>query len=275
MKHLKSSIAELRTLFERSIAIKDIAEPLASFDAEHPAPQIHSFMEEKDYDLIGVRQNGLLTGYARRGELFDGPLGDYLVPFEPAEMVPDTTPLLSGLQIVKEHSRAFVVMVGHIGGIVTRRDLQKAPVRMWLFGVISLIEMQLLRMIRDHSPGESWKINPTRLDKAKKLLIERKQKNIEIDLADCLQFCDKRDIVLANADLRRALGFDSKPQGKALLKDLEELRDVLAHAQDIITGRWPTIVDLASRAEEFLSRCEKIPDEKPSQSDARESAKIP
>jgi hypothetical protein len=68
---------------------------------------------------------------------------------------------------------------------------------------------------------------------------------------------------------------DPKPQGKALLKDLEGLRDVLAHAQDIITGRWPGIVDLASRAEEFLSRCEEIPDVNPGQSDAEESAKIP
>jgi hypothetical protein len=270
MKHLKSSLPALRALFDRSITIRDIAEPLVSFDAEHPAPQIRSFMEEKDYDLVGVRQDGLVTGYARRVDLLRGNLGGYHVPFEPAELVPETTPILNALQTVQEHSRAFVVILGHIGGIVTRGDLQKAPVRMWLFGLISLIEMQLLRIIRDQYPGDSWreKINENRLEEAEKLLKERKQKNIEIDLADCLQFCDKRDIVLANADLRRAVGFDSRSKGKVLLKNLEDLRNVLAHAQDIITGRWPGIVDLASSAEDFLRRCEEIPNEKPVHRDA-------
>jgi hypothetical protein len=69
--------------------------------------------------------------------------------------------------------------------------------------------------------------------------------------------------VLADTELSRAFGFDSKPSRKALLKNLEDLCDVLVHAQDIITGRWPEIIDLASRAEDLLRRCEEIPKENP------------
>jgi hypothetical protein len=84
-----------------------------------------------------------------------GNLADHLVPFEPAELVPETTLILNALQTVQQHFRAFVVILGHIGGIATRGDVQKVLVRMWIFGVISLIEMQLLRIIRDHYLGDS------------------------------------------------------------------------------------------------------------------------
>ena len=141
MKHLKSSLRDLRELFEHSITVKDIVEPLTSFDADHPADQARLFMEEKDYDVVGVREDGLVSGYARRPDLSGGKLGDYLVQFyepvdEPVELLPETTPLVKVFEALHDSSRAFVLVLGEVGGIVTRGDLQKIPVRMWLFGFL-------------------------------------------------------------------------------------------------------------------------------------------
>jgi hypothetical protein len=129
---------------------------------------------------------------------------------------------------------------------------------MWLFGLISLIEMQLLRIIRESYPGEEWKdlINHHRLSNTNKILSERQSNNTAIDLADCLQFCDKRDIVLKSNEIREKLGFNNKSE--IFLKGLEELRNNLCHAQDIITGNWPNIIDLAIEAENFLHKCEEF-----------------
>jgi hypothetical protein len=52
------------------------------------------------------------------------------------------------------------------------------------------------------------------------------------------------------------LGFNSKSQADKQLQELEHLRNELAHAQDIVTGRWPDLVRLASSAEHLLERCE-------------------
>lgn len=132
-----------------------------------------------------------------------------------------------------------MLILGQVGGIVTKGDLQKIPVRMWLFGLISLIEMQLLRIIRDYYPDDSWKqkplISPDRLNKAEDQLKDRRRRNEAIDLADCLQFCDKRDIVLKSDDLCRLIGSDSTATYE-LLKSLENLRNELVHSQDIIAG---------------------------------------
>ncbi len=262
MKHLKSSLNDLRELFEHSITVRQISEPLASFDEDHPAAQVLKFMEKKDYDIVGVRKDGLVSGYVRKDlPLMEGDkVGGHLVTFEPHEMLSETTPLVNVFEVLGNSPRAFVLILGQVGGIVTKGDLQKVPVRMWLFGLISLIEMQLLRIIRDYYPDGSWKHKISengRLKKAEDLFDKRRQRNEAIDLADCLQFCDKRDIVLKSDELCRLLGFDSTAIYEQL-KSLEDLRNELAHSQDIITGNWPRIVDLVWEAENILSKCEKL-----------------
>src|SRR4030067_957563 len=80
MKHLKSSLNDLR----------HISQPLASFDADHPAAQVLEFMYKKDYDVVGVRKDGLVSGYVRKEDLSleDGnKVGVHLVTFEPKELL--------------------------------------------------------------------------------------------------------------------------------------------------------------------------------------------
>ncbi len=266
MKHLKSSLNDLRELFEHSITVRHISEPLASFDADHPAAQVLEFMEEKDYDVVGVRKDGLVSGYVRREDLSleaGDKVGSHLVTFESKEPLPETTPLLDVFKVLRDSPRAFVLILGQVGGIVTKGDLQKVPVRMWLFGLISLIEMQLLRIIRDYHPDDSWKllglISPERLNGAKKRFAELRRRNEAIELADCLMFCDKSNIVLKSDELWQWIGFDSKTSGEKILTSLEtDLRNTLVHPQDIITGNWPRIVDLVGQAEDILSKCERV-----------------
>jgi hypothetical protein len=106
----------------------------------------------------------------------------------------------------------------------------------------------------------SWRslISPDRLEKAQQLLQDRKRQNEAIDLADCLQFADKRTIFVKSDRLCDVLGCTSKGVAKDLLEELERLRDELAHAQDIITGRWPRLIELAKTAEQFLAACEDL-----------------
>jgi hypothetical protein len=196
MKHLKSSSQNLRELFEQNISVRHITEPLASFDAETSASMVFDFMNKHDYDVVGVRRSGLVIGYVRQVTPERDDIASHIIPFSSAELIDDTTSLLVALSLMRQSSHLFVRIFGQVGGIVTRGDLQKAPVRMWLFGLISLVEMQMLRLIRVEYPRDSWKqlIAQKRLKKAEKMLADRHQRNAAIDLADCLQLCDKREI---------------------------------------------------------------------------------
>lgn len=260
MKCLKSSSEDLRRLFDRNISVRFITEYLVSFDGEARATDVLACMVEHDYDVVGIRQKGVVRGYANRTDLGDGVLADHKIEFADTDLIDETDPLIEVFESLRLAPRLFVVMFGQVGGIVTRGDLQKAPVRMWLFGLITLIEMQLLRIIREHCPDQSWKkyLANTRIQAAVNMLSGRKSRNEAIDLADCLQFCDKRDIVLKNGDLRRALGLNSTRAAEKLFRNLENLRNDLAHAQDIVAGNWPDIVDWAHQAERLLEHCEDL-----------------
>lgn len=263
MKHLKSSLSDLREIFDRSVTVRHLAEPFASFDGSRSAAEVRAFMERpRDYDVVGVRRHGLIDGYVNREDLKTGVLDDYFRPFESDLLLDESKSILEGLRALRESPRAYVVSMGRVSGIVTKGDLQKAPVRMWLFGLISLIEMQLLRVIREGWPNERWNetkmISPARLEIAQKILTDRQNRNEAIDLADCLQFCDKTTIVLKKGNLWKPLGFDSKGRAEDILDKLRKLRDELSHAQDILTGSSRELIDLALIAENILEHAEQI-----------------
>jgi hypothetical protein len=258
IKHLRSSIEDLRRLFERSITVRDIAEPFASFDDDHSALEVRRFLESNLYDVVGVRRKGMIEGYALRSELEEGKLGDFAKTFEPGTKLSDSAPLLSVFELLRNRGCIFVTILDRVGGIVTRGDLHKAPVRMWIFCLISLAEMHTLRIVRTLYPGEEWKkyVSDSRLKKAESLFNERKKLDEETALTDYLQLCDKTDILRKGGDVLVHLGFKSKAKAESYFDEVEKLRNSLAHAQDIITNGWPKLADLAIDLENFLRACE-------------------
>ena len=118
--------------------------------------------------------------------------------------------------------------------------------------------MQVLRLIRERFPRDGWVdcITKGELAAARKLFRELRAKNEEIDLGDCLPLRCKARILLSDPGLRRSAGFGSKEAGQDFFDELGRLRNRLAHAQDIITGRWPRLAVFAKEAGEVLERLE-------------------
>lgn len=63
------------------------------------------------------------------------------------------------------------------------------------------------------------------------------QANPDVSLFECLQLCDKRNLVLARDDLRDSMGLTAATRNRSLLERAEQLRNVLAHSlQDLVQG---------------------------------------
>ena len=259
MKQLKSSSQDLRYLFE-NITVKHVLERLQCCNAKEDAVVVKKRMKKLDFDVMGIKDKGITYGYVKKSELENGPCKKYENKFHPSELVAESMPLTYLLPILYDTQRVFVLERNKVNGIVTRGDLQKAPVRMFLFGLITLLEMNLLYLIRIYYPNESWikSIEFKRLEKAKKLQSMRKDRNEAIDLADCLQFCDKRDLILKKPEIIKNIGIKSKKSIKQILESAENLRNNLAHAQDIVKGlSWTKVIDLAKEIELFIKQCEE------------------
>lgn len=264
MKQLKSNSQDLRNMFDRSITVRYVAENLQVYQIDDDAAAVRKYMEKHDFDVLGIEEDSIICGYVEQSNLDAGKCRDSLLIFSPSELIAESTPLIDLLPILCKSPRVFVLDRNRVSGIVTRGDLQKAPVRMFLFGLINLLEMQMLRIIRIYYFQDSWKKvlkSSNRLKAAKKILADLQERNEAIDLADCLQFCDKREIILKTPEIRKRIGFESKNSGKVFFKAAENLRNNLAHAQDIIMGSsWTGVIGLAEDIETVLIKCEEIED---------------
>jgi hypothetical protein len=263
MKQLKSHAQDLRGLFEGNITIEYIAEPLQSFPTEAEATEVSNWMEAHDFDVVGLAQGDTVSGYVERSKLRgkSGPCEAYQQIFHPSELVAVSTPLMQLLPILGQTSKLFVLDGSQVNGIVTCGDLQKAPVRMLLFGLVTLLEMNLLRLVRLYYPQDSWQkfLKHERLEIAKQLWQKSQARNEATDLLDYLQFSDKRELVLNQPDLLEQLRLKSKRSGERFLKAAEQLRNRLAHAQDLVNGSsWSELISLAAQIETLLIRCEEI-----------------
>ena len=249
-----ASVHSLRRVFQQAFIVHDIAEPLVSFDESSSAETLKSFMKSKRYEIVGIRADGQVQGFIELNDLGPGPCGDYMKEFDDNWVVSESLPLHDLILQLRERRRLFVSILGSVGGIVTRSDLQKPPVRMWLFGVVTLIELRLGRLIKNFCGDGQWKefLSSGRLDKAEQLLQERKRRNQDLNLLDCLQMSDKAQVVARNAELREMTQFESRKQFEKTAKMLEKLRNNLAHSQDIVTNDWEAIVALSENLDRIL-----------------------
>lgn len=245
---------QLRKTLDDSLLVCHISTPLETCRLDQEASEVRAQMEIRKFDVMGLTDGERITRYVRREELGDGTCDAHGRQIELTEIVSSTTPLIDLLPLMKTAGHLFVLERAKLNSIVTLADLQKSPVRMLLFGLVSLLDMYLLTLVRRSYPDDSYQdaLHPKRLDAARRIYEERVKRNEEIDVADCLQICDKRDLILKKV-ASASLGFKSKAKMEEFLSDAEKLRDRLAHSQGLVLGTsWPAVIDLAIQLDAFL-----------------------
>lgn len=244
----------IRGVFEEGFCARDIAQLLRSLDAETPLDRAVAIMKATGCNIVGVRTEGIISGYLQIDTLTGDCCGDAQLPFAADQLVSGALPLARLVPRLDAHPCCFVVAWEQVCGYVRREDVQKPPGRMWLFGMVTLIESRFGRLIETHCTEEEWKacMSPGRILKAETLSAERLRSGQQVRLVDCLQFADKAQIIANVERLRAMTRFDSKKQIEAIGRKLEKLRNNLAHSQDIIIGDWRTIVTLAENITSIL-----------------------
>jgi hypothetical protein len=169
------------------------------------------------------------------------------------QLVSGEAPLTCVIEALFRHDACFVTDgEGRVCGRIGRAQIQGPVVRMWLFGMITTIEWMVTEDIRASRLDWTGFITPARLEKAKSLQASRALHGREVPLLDCLQLSDKVRIHQAIDDNPRPLFRGaSKAESQRLVRDLEDLRNSLAHAQDIVTHDWTQVVRLARRLDEL------------------------
>lgn len=247
---------KFRRMFMELFTARDIAESLYSFDLHSDCETVSKVMQRNHQDVASIRINGTVQGYVRLIDLAGGECSNGLRHFTTDQVITGDSTLSDVIHVLTRHDYCFISLLGEIVGVICRDDINKPMVRMWLFGLITMIEIRVVQLIQTKYPEASWQtvISAERLARARGMQEERQRRNQHCRLIDCLQLSDKARIAIEHPDLLEALGFDSKRTAKRVIKSLESLRNNLSHAQDIVMHDWAQIARLSQRMEEYARR---------------------
>jgi len=227
----------------------DIAENILSFDSDTKTEKASSAFSYHKQSVASIRINGEVQGFIRQQDLKGIVCGESMRHYTVDQVINGTANLNIVIHVLTRHNFCFVSVKGEVTSVITRNDINKPQVKMWLFGLVTMIETTLMKLIDKFYPDETWKdvLSSGRLMKAEEIQGERKRRNIQSELSDCLQLSDKASILITSKKVLEFMGFDSAKQAKKVIKELESLRNHLAHAQDIVVNDWAQIARLVSR----------------------------
>ena len=239
-----SSYASLQRILLRDITVAAVAESLVSLDAATDREEFRRIALARDFAAIGARAEGVVMGYVE-------PLASDDVLFAaPEQVVGSDTPLHAAIALLDDFPRVFVTSLGGITGIVTRDDIEKAPGRMWVFGIVTLLETALRRIVERRHPGDSWTdiLSKARSEQARVLQTERKRRGEGVPLLDCLQFHDLANLTSRHEDVRQVFQHSSRRMAEQRMKEWAQIRNHIAHSQGFVHENWDLLARVAKSA---------------------------
>lgn len=246
-------VSALRVI-ERALAARHIAEPLISFDSNIEPGEILEAMTAARVEVAGLHTKGVVCGFLEISSLPEGRCEENGRAFAPGQVVTSRSSLTEVIEVLMRYDRCFVSVLGNVVGVISRSDLHKPAMRMWLFGIITVAELEFTERIRQKWPHDSWVglLSQQRIEKAKQLRTERRGGNGEIQLLDCLQLSDKLEILMSDSSEFKVLGISSSRAARKASRQFESLRNSLAHAQEFADQDWPQVVRLARRIHKIV-----------------------
>ncbi len=249
--------AALRQIFVDSVTAKCIYEPLLCCPLNSMSEEAKEALATRDFDVAGVKEmeNGAVVGYVVADEIGREEFKDYVKDINHKLLISDSTPLAEIFDVLSNKEFTFVNYGNHIAGIITKADINKPPVRIYLFGIITLLEMHLNSWINHYHRDNTWikRVPEPRVKKARETFDKRKGNNQELTILECLQLCDKRDLLKDTKAFLGDFGF-SKKKFNSFIKNAEKIRNELAHSQDSIISNipWADFIETIATTEDFL-----------------------
>jgi hypothetical protein len=255
-----TTLRDLNKLFSTSMTVREICEPLQSVSSNSKVKDVCSDLKKKAFDIAGVsdEENGPVIGYVFTKELTSGKCIDHKKNFSKDVLISENTSIINLIKILSASNPfKFVLNGSNVDEIITISDLQKPPVRIVLFGLVNLLEMNLTAIGQKVFPNDEWieKIPKNRSSKAKDIHTQRSQNECDTSLFECLELCDKLEIVLNTSGFFNNNFKPSRNKQHQIKEDLRDLRDRLSHANEISPNKIQQILE---SIEILIDRCENF-----------------
>lgn len=219
-------------LFENYIPVMSIAEKLLVF-------QPHNYLQEmrkRNFQTAVIATDQALLKFD------EGDPCPTLITND--DLLSADTPLMQAFEALLLKRRFFIQNGKDVDHIVTRSDLDKIPMKLALFGLVSVLETKFRELVKKEVPDWEHNLSKERLSAARELFQLKTARNEEIDLLQCLQLADLGSIFSKKQRFKKFDPNLSRDQFDDMLRKLGKLRDALAHSQQILPFPWPEIQEI-------------------------------
>jgi hypothetical protein len=160
----------------------------------------------------------------------EGSISSVYLPITEKYLIGADASILEFIIRADVHPCRLVLFGSQINGLVTLSDLQRLPVRATLFALITGFEIIMIDLIKAKVPDESrWMsmLEPPRARDVKRQIARARTQDCLVDALLHTNFSDKTAIVK-----QLNLGWKDPQALEQQLKDLQNLRNSLAHAKE-------------------------------------------
>ena len=199
---------------------------------------------KQQYDYLPVLddEGSKIVGLLNAGELVQNPscmglVREHFRPLSEGDLIGANASILDFIKDADSNPCRLIVSESEIIGLVTLSDLQKLPVRSALFALITGFELTMAEAIRKKYATDKdwlWLLCECRRKKINEEVEKSKKQDGFVDKLLFTQFCDKVDILTKSPSFSFSL---SNTKLRRQLKDIEKLRNKLAHANEYAATR--------------------------------------
>lgn len=200
-----------------------------------------NIMRKKNYDIAPIEDNGILNRFIKREELEKAPPSDTcdkvarIISVE--HIISENMSIEDLLSLFCKQDFFFVLGRGGIVGMVTYADLNKIAVKTLFYLLISELQENLLKLIRQRFPKTEIcleYLSQEQKEKIMKIYNQAKNANTELPIEYYFMFSHIIEIISKDAELREKCGFTSRSQAEKMLNPLVDLRNTIMHQRPLI-----------------------------------------
>ncbi len=237
-----------------------VADPQCCAKEDDPL-NILEIMKLKNYDIMPINEEGKVTSYVERELLEKEKQIEPAVRQITTDVIVSADTCVSEMVDLFQRSRFFFVNKRNdLVGLVTYADLNKIPMRVLLFVLISQFEFLLLTLIKKFYRKETWisKLALERQEKIKELYNEKRKHDTDISFEDCLNLGDMIELLECDSELRVFVGYASLSSCKKECGYLDILRNNVMHPSNSLIKNYIGVKKLSSRIRRLHKSIERI-----------------
>jgi predicted transcriptional regulator len=239
----KEVLDELLQTLDSGITARSIASPLShALQVRDSTSKALKYMEEHKYDRVVVADGESTIGYVdienlrRLKQDGDALVETCVSTFGPDLLISEETPLPVVLHRLQRESSLFIVGRDGLNAIITRADVEKQFMRVYAFGLVSLMEQELSQLLANLPCDVVADAIPDEKERESFETLFEGKESADAELAPIYYACLGTKIKLfvkrrENWDL---LG-DSQRHARFRLMKIQKLRNKLDHVNPLIT----------------------------------------